>query len=176
MSPPRQQPIFARYMWSAFSKWLDRLENTFLATACMSIVLLVFAGVLSRHFFGYPMAWSEELARYMFLWAALVGAAAACRTGQHGGIPLLVHLFPLRLQHVIEIFVTVFIIGLLVVLAWQSINSTIQGIQSGQKTLASDVPVWLINGVALAAYLLAILRTIQGYLAGVYHPQNMQAE
>lgn len=157
-------------------KLLDGIEFWFIVLACMSIVLLVFAGVLSRFVFAHPMAWSEELARYMFLWAALVGAASACRTGEHGGIPILVDKFPRVLKKAVEAFVAALVITVLAVLAWQSYGSTMQAVSSGQTSLASGLPVWAINGIALAAYSLAMLRTFQGYLAGVYHPDNAQVE
>ena len=38
------------------------------------------------------------------------------------------------------------------------------------------VPIWLINGVALFAYVLAILRTVQGFFAGVYNPDHATVE
>lgn len=162
--------------WSRAGHWLDRAEFWFIALACAGIVVLVFAGVLSRFVFSQPMAWSEELARYLFLWAALVGAAAGCRNNQHGGIPLLVHKFPPGGQRFVEVLVTVLVITVLVVLAWQSLRSTQQALESGQTSLASGIPVWVINGIALAAYVLAILRTAQGFKAGAYHPRNAVAE
>jgi len=155
---------------------LDRAEFWFITLSCAGIVVLVFAGVLSRFVFAHPMAWSEELARYLFLWAALVGAASACRNNQHGGIPLLVHKFPAAGQRAAEIFVTLLVLVVLVVLAWQSFGSTVQGLESGQTSLASGIPIWLINGIALLAYLLAILRTLQGYAAGAFHPRQAHAE
>lgn len=160
----------------AFGRWLDRAEFWFIALACIGIVVLVFLGVLSRFIFSNPMAWSEELARYLFLWAALVGAAAGCRTNQHGGIPLLVDKFPASWQRGVEIFVTAIVLLVLAVLAWQSVDSTLQGLRSGQTSLASGIPIWVINGIAMLAYLLAILRTTQGYRSGAYHPRNAVAE
>lgn len=159
-----------------FSRWLDRIEFWFIALACVGIVVLVFLGVLSRFVFSTPMAWSEELARYLFLWAALVGAAAGCRTNQHGGIPLLVHKFPPSWQRGVEFFVSALVLLVLAVLAWQSVDSTLQGLSSGQTSLASGIPIWVINGVAMLAYLLAMLRTAQGFRAGAYHPRNAVAE
>lgn len=162
--------------WSRAGHWLDRAEFWFIALACLGIVALVFGGVLSRFVFSQPMAWSEELARYLFLWAALVGAAAGCRNNQHGGIPLLVHKFSPAGQRFVEVLVTLLVITVLVVLAWQSFSSTVQAIDSGQTSLASGIPVWVINGIAMVAYLLAILRTAQGFKAGAYHPRNAVAE
>ena len=160
---------------TGFGRWLDRAEFWFIVLACIGIVVLVFLGVLSRFLFSTPMAWSEELARYLFLWAALVGAAAGCRSNQHGGIPLLVHKFPPSWQRGVEIFVSALVVLVLLVLAWQSLGSTLQGLASGQTSLASGIPIWVINGVSLLAYLLAILRTAQGFRAGAYHPRNAVA-
>lgn len=173
MSSPPLPPASAL---GRLGRVLDRIEFWFIVLACVAIVLLVFAGVLSRFIFAQPMAWSEELARYMFLWAALVGAASACRSGQHGGIPLLVDKFPRALKKAVEAFIVASMLGVLAVLAWQSWGSTVQGIDSGQTSLASGVPIWLINGVALFAYLLAILRTVQGFFAGVYNPDHATVE
>ncbi len=162
--------------WSLAGRLLDRLEFWFIALACAAIVVLVFLGVLSRFVFAHPMAWSEELARYLFLWAALVGAASGCRNNQHGGIPLLVHKFSPLWQRAVEFFVTGLVLVVLGVLTWQSYASTRQGLESGQTSLASGIPIWVINGIAMAAYALAILRTTQGFRAGAYHPRNAQAE
>ncbi|MEO5696110.1 MAG: TRAP transporter small permease [Burkholderiaceae bacterium] len=166
----------SRGPWALLGRILDKAEYWFIVLAAAGIVVLVFAGVLSRFVFEQPMAWSEELARYLFLWAALVGAASACRNNQHGGIPLLVDKFSAAGQRAAEIFVTGMVLLVLGVLAWQSVGSTQQGLESGQTSLASGIPIWVINGVALIAYLLAILRTIQGYRGGAYHARNAQAE
>jgi C4-dicarboxylate transporter DctQ subunit len=173
MTSPTPQP---KGLLQKLGRLLDLGEFWFIVLACTGIVVLVFAGVLSRFVFAYPMAWSEELARYLFLWAALVGAASACRNNQHGGIPLLVHKLSPPWQRAAEIFVAALVVLVLCVLAWQSLGSTLQGIDSGQTSLASGIPIWVINGIALLAYVLAILRTLQGYRAGAYHARNAQAE
>jgi len=138
MSTDRQSALGGA--WSLAGRLLDRLEFWFIALACAAIVVLVFLGVLSRFVFAHPMAWSEELARYLFLWAALVGAASGCRNNQHGGIPLLVHKFSPLWQRGVEFFVTGLVLVVLGVLAWQSYASTRQGLESGQTSLASGIP------------------------------------
>lgn len=173
MTSPTPHP---KGLMAKLGRLLDLGEFWFIVLACTGIVVLVFAGVLSRFVFAYPMAWSEELARYLFLWAALVGAASACRNNQHGGIPLLVHKLSPVWQRAAEIFVAALVVLVLGVLAWQSLGSTLQGIDSGQTSLASGIPIWVINGIALIAYVLAIFRTLQGYRAGAYHARNAQAE
>ena len=47
------------------------------------LVVLVFAQVLVRYLTYQPLAWTEEAARYVFIWLCLLGAAVAARRGQH---------------------------------------------------------------------------------------------
>lgn len=148
--------------------WLDRLEKITVVSLCGSIVLLVFMGVLSRYLFHYSIAWSEELARFMFLWGALFGAASACKTGQHGGIPLLVDKFPPWLQRATEVFVGICMLTFIGYLAWQAYGTTMRAMASGQSSMTTGIPVWVINFGMFLSFCLAIFRTIQGFLIGSY--------
>ncbi|MBI4536685.1 MAG: TRAP transporter small permease [candidate division NC10 bacterium] len=48
-----------------------------------ALVFLVGSGVLSRYFFNYSLAWSDELAGLGFVWLTLLGSVAACRRRTH---------------------------------------------------------------------------------------------
>ncbi|HPG21714.1 MAG TPA: TRAP transporter small permease [Amaricoccus sp.] len=153
---------------AVLGRWLDRAEKTLVVFLVGGIVLLVFSGALSRYVFSYSIAWSEELARYFFLWGALFGAAAACRFGQHGGIPLLVDRFPPKLQRAVEVLVIVGMLSFLGYLTWQSWEATARAFASGQTSLTTKIPIWVVNAGMFAAFALSILRTIQGFLRGAY--------
>ena len=155
---------------------LDRTEKFLVVFFCAGIVVLIFFGVLSRFVFHYSIAWSEELARYFFLWGALFGAAAACKTGQHGGIPLLVDRFPLAARKVVEWLVLVGMVTFLGYLAWQSYDTTLRAWGSGQKSMTTHIPVWMVNGGMLLAFALAIVRTLQGFLRGAYRADHITVE
>ena len=143
---------------------------------CGAIVVLVFSGALSRYMFSYSMAWSEELARLMFLWGALFGAAAACRYGQHGGIPLLVDKFPPRYQRLVEAVVFAGMLGFLGYLAWHSWETTTRAFGSGQVNMTTKIPIWVVNAGMFAAFCLAIVRTVQGFLQGAYRVDRPKLE
>jgi TRAP-type C4-dicarboxylate transport system permease small subunit len=148
--------------------WLDRVEKFIVVFLIGGIVLLVFSGALSRYVFSYSIAWSEELARFFFLWGALFGAAAACKYGQHGGIPLLVDKFPPTAQRWVERLVLVGMLGFLGYLAWQSFGTTGRAFSTGQISMTTKIPIWAVNLGMFIAFCLAILRTIQGYFLGAF--------
>jgi TRAP-type C4-dicarboxylate transport system permease small subunit len=59
------------------------------ATDVVAIVLFtamyacVLAQVVFRYFLGSPLVWSDELARYLFVWCAFVGWVVAARRRSH---------------------------------------------------------------------------------------------
>lgn len=53
----------------------------------IGMVLLVLAQVVARKFFE-PLVWSEELARYTFIWVAFIGWVIASRNKSHIRISL----------------------------------------------------------------------------------------
>lgn len=148
--------------------WLDSIEAIAIILCCTGIVLLVFFGVLSRFLFHYSIAWSEELARYMFLWGALFGGSAACRNGQHGGIPMLVDKFSPAGQRIIEAVIPLGMAIFLGTMAWQSYLSAELTFFSGQKSSTTEIPVWIVNGICSLAFALAAFRCIQGYFERAY--------
>src|ERR1700688_883615 len=44
---------------------------------------ILFAGVVSRYVFKSPLMWSDELANFLFLWLAMLGAVVALRRDGH---------------------------------------------------------------------------------------------
>ncbi|MCB1402088.1 MAG: TRAP transporter small permease subunit, partial [Rhodobacteraceae bacterium] len=53
-------------------------------------------------------------------------------------------------------------------LTWQSWEATARAFASGQTSLTTKIPIWVVNAGMFAAFALSILRTIQGFLRGAY--------
>lgn len=59
--------------------------------AIVSVMVGVMAfGVASRFLFRAPVAWSDELSRYLFVWLSFLGASVALRRGMHMGMDFMV--------------------------------------------------------------------------------------
>lgn len=61
-------------------------------------------------------------------------------------------------------------------LAWQSLGTTMRAFSSGQTSTTTHLPIWVVNGGMLLAFTLAVLRSIQGFLAGAYRPDEAPIE
>lgn len=72
---------------------LDRLMFKVLFYACailmFSMAAVVSAQVLSRYIIGRPFTWSEELARYIFVWMSFLGMAIGIKQGSHVALDIL---------------------------------------------------------------------------------------
>jgi TRAP-type C4-dicarboxylate transport system permease small subunit len=73
---------------------LGRLEAMLLAAMVAAITAVTFAQVFTRYVTENPLIWTEEVARYLFVWITLIGAAAAVRTHGHYGLDILRYYAP----------------------------------------------------------------------------------
>lgn len=139
---------------------LDRIEEHLVSAALLAMALLVFAQVISRHFLHQSFSFTEEIVRYLLIWATMLGAAAATRQKAHLGMVYLSRVFPhlktftavLGLVAMAALFAVVFVSSLCVV--------RLQ-IETVQRTPGLRWPiVWVTLAVSVGSALI-VLRALQ---------------
>lgn len=68
---------------------IDRFLSVLVIGLLAAIFVTLLSQVVMRYVFASPLAWSEELARYLFVWLTFLGAALAYRLGAHIAVDLL---------------------------------------------------------------------------------------
>ncbi len=66
------------------------------------MVVVTLAQVVFRYVIAAPLPWSEELARYCFVWIVFLGGAIGLSRGIHLGVDLFVNLLPDRFRPGLE--------------------------------------------------------------------------
>ena len=66
-----------------------KVEEVFTVIVFVCMLTLMVIQVLARYVFMYPLPWSEELIRYLFVPASFVGAALAAKRRRHIDITLI---------------------------------------------------------------------------------------
>ena len=97
-------------MIKLYSKFLDLLEwveKVILAVSVFVMVIIMVYQVILRYVFSNPNAWSEELARYLFILNVMLAAAIAVRRNSHMQIDILINLFSERVKHIFTIISTI---------------------------------------------------------------------
>lgn len=81
------------------------------ATAGMTLVVLL--GVFFRYILRQPLSWSEEVARYLMIWAASLAVSIGIMRREHLGITFMVSRLPGPLQKVCAVVVNLCVLWFL---------------------------------------------------------------
>ena len=89
----------------------------------ISVVMIVvtLAQVVFRYVVAAPLPWSEELARYCFVWIVFLGGAVGLSRGIHLGVDLFVNTLPARLRRRIDALTSALIAGFAVTVIYASL-------------------------------------------------------
>ncbi|MDR1378001.1 MAG: TRAP transporter small permease [Synergistaceae bacterium] len=79
----------------------DKFEEVFLVSTLFFSVTLLFIQVVLRNLFGNSIYWSEELARYLFIWQAWIAASFATKHSKHINLDIVVGLCPRVVQEIL---------------------------------------------------------------------------
>ncbi|WP_338833220.1 Sialic acid TRAP transporter small permease protein SiaQ [Moorella humiferrea] len=90
---------------------LDHVVDWLVILLTSSMVAVSFYQVIMRYVLKNAPSWSEELARYLFVWVVFLGAAIAFRNSSHLGLDYFVNLLPSGPRRVIR-----YVVGLLLVI------------------------------------------------------------
>jgi len=104
------------------------------------MVVTVLTGVLFRYVIRDPLGWTEELARYLMIWAALLAVSVGIRKREHVGIQLLVKKLPLKLGRVIILLVNIMVMIFLLVLTVRGYSMAVKGFR--QLSLALGISMF----------------------------------
>ncbi|MDD5703671.1 MAG: TRAP transporter small permease [Dehalococcoidales bacterium] len=79
------------------------LFERFLVLSFLFSLILVFVQVVMRYIFNYSLSWSEELARYIFVWQSWLGFCLALRHGKHIRVDIVSHWLSPKLKIAFEL-------------------------------------------------------------------------
>ncbi len=120
------------------------LKFGIIATTLIMVVSCILQ-VLSRFVLPHPLSWTEELARYAFIWWAFLGAAYAVRLNGHLGMDIFVNLFRPEVKLIFQRIVFFCIFVFMVLVTVQGIK--IVSIQSGQRATILPISMGWVYGV-----------------------------
>lgn len=119
----------------------DHLEEYVLVWSLMFSVFLIFLQVVMRYVFRNSLSWSEELARYVFLWQIWLGASFAVKEHRHLRIEMIVEKLHGRNRQFFELFVLLVWFGFSVFLALKGSELSMLLFKRGQVSPAMRIPM-----------------------------------
>lgn len=113
---------------SLFSKRLNWLVEILCALLVALMILDVWLGVISRYLVDMKITWTEEFARYLMIWAALLAISCGVYYREHVGLMLVIEALPRKLHHAIRLLIDMIGIVFFSILLIYGINMTSEGV------------------------------------------------
>lgn len=148
-------------------KCLSMIENAVIILGLSAMFLILLAQVIMRYAFSRPLTWSEEAARFIFVYVSFIGISYAYRQKGHIRMEVVVNLFPQAVRRGLEVLINLGTIALFCYMIPFSFRFI--GIQAGVKATATHIPMSIVYtalplGMALSCVRLLIssLRIVWG--------------
>jgi len=110
-----------------FGHRLNWLIERLCALLVALMVLTVWLGVLSRYAINLQITWTEEFARYLMIWSALLAVSCGVYYREHVGLMLLLEKMPPGLHRWFSLLLDILGLGFFLILLWYGINLTRDG-------------------------------------------------
>jgi TRAP-type C4-dicarboxylate transport system permease small subunit len=123
--------------------WYGRLLSWLLAASVAILIFPVSLQIFSRYTALIPSyIWTEEMARFFFIWSIMLGAMVGIREGTHFVVDLWPRLRP-RPQALLHIIASLFVLVFACVFLWWGIDFT--RFAFNRISELAELPLWYIH-------------------------------
>ena len=152
------QPGDSKHDGGIMKKLIGFLDSTMrggviLSTAVMTIACSL--QVLSRYVLPHPFSWTEEIARFAFIYWSFLGAAYVVRLNGHLGMDALVNLLPKRSRAWNQRAVFIITLAFMVVVTVEGVRITFS--QIGQEGIMVPISMaWIYAVVPFTGFVMSL--------------------
>lgn len=146
---------------------LSRKINWFVERLCVGLLIIlvldVWLGILARYVIPWPLTFTEELARYVMIWTALIAVSSGIAHREHIGVLVVFERFPMSMRKWLAVSFDLLAFIFFAVIFFYGIGMVDRGFS--RYTMINEIPkAWPFMGVPIAA----ALACIQLLLVGIH--------
>jgi TRAP-type C4-dicarboxylate transport system permease small subunit len=135
---------------------IERSLDVILGLMLLALVLALFYQVFGRYVIGRAPAWTEEVARMLVAWMAMLGTGACLRSGGHIAVGVLVNSVPPRVRLMLLTVRDVAVMATAGVMVWAGMRFAV--LNADQESAALEIPMSIpYSAMAVGAALLALV-------------------
>ncbi len=135
--------------------FVERALEYLCAVLFVIIVAVVFVNVVGRYLLNAPLRGSDEIAQYLFLWLAYLGAVVALSKGRHYSVANLADLLPGRARIAAALTADLIVLAMLGVLIRYGYR--LVDILAFGSSPALGLPIYYVYAALLVAAILMAL-------------------
>ncbi len=143
--PGTSRALFLEESMDTLNKYkqlLDKLVRILAMTLFVGVIVLTIAQVLSRYLMKFPIAFSEELARILFIWISFLGAAMVMKDDEHIRLDVIMEKLSAQAARRLKIFIQLLISAFSIITAWKGIYLITITMQ--QVTPVARIPMGIV--------------------------------
>jgi len=152
--------------------FIERLVLTALVVLFSTMVVACTAQVIWRYVFHDPLVWSEELARYLFIWISYISAWVAWKNRSHIALDAVIYLRSPTMTALANRVVEILVLGYCLYTLFASFQ--IVGITHSQPSAVLELPMSVVYAGYSAMALLIAGDILAGWLSGLR--QNVSSQ
>jgi TRAP-type C4-dicarboxylate transport system permease small subunit len=143
-------------------KLIDKnLEEVLLVFLLSLMSLLIGVQIIMRYVVGESLTWSEELARYCFIWATYIGVSYAVKMGAHIRVDAVTNMLPASTRRYVNLFSYFMFIVFAALVMKEGYALTAKIFSFGQKSSALGLPMGYVYMAPAVGFALVIFRILQ---------------
>ena len=139
----------------------NRFEEWAAITALSGMTILYALSILSRYVTKTSMPWTDELVRFLFIWATFLGTSIGVRRGAHLGVSVVQNLLPSSGKKTFTILITLCCVFTCAVLVWNGAAMVHLQFTMGQRSSQLGIPIYWVGLAIPVGLLLSLTRFIQ---------------
>lgn len=148
-----------------FLHWLDEnLEETMLILLLCIMTLLMGTQIIFRYLFNNSLSWSEELTRYLFIWAGFISVSYCIKKWISIKVDQIINMLPKSWYVIFQFVLNVILFLFFVYLACHAFTYLQMSMASHQTSPALKLPMYYVHAAPLCGFSLAIIRSFQQIL------------
>ncbi|MBC7147600.1 MAG: TRAP transporter small permease [Thioclava marina] len=139
----------------------EHFEEAIIVVLVSAMSLLVGVQIFMRYVMSASLSWSEELARYLFIWATYLGVAFAVRRDAHIRVSMLVSILPPGLALAIRILTHLIFAGFAAFVMYEGWLMVERTFRFGQTSASLGIPMGYVYLAPVTGFALTLLRLAQ---------------
>lgn len=154
-------------MMGKVKKIVGNLDQMLMAVTMAIVCILLIVQVFFRYVLNSPLIWSEECARYMFVWTVMLGLGYNVRTKNNISVSLVTSRLPQSIQRGME-YITDLIVLASYLFCLPPIMKYLEA-QSRIRSTAMRMPMGLLAVSVLIGVLSLLLQTAVSFVMKMKH-------
>jgi len=144
-----------------FKKIDDHFEEVILVFLMSSMSLLIIAQIFMRYVMNSSLTWSEELARYMFVWLTYIGVAYGVKKNSHVCVEAIVAIFPFKIKLLTYLIAQFLFLLFSCLMIYEGMVLSIKILSFGQLSPALGIPMGYVYLAPAFGFVVVFIRLFQ---------------